>query len=186
MAHLQKFHAKLCLTVVGFLIFRNKVLLVKHKKLGIWLAPGGHVERDELAHQAVEREFWEETGVKVRVVQTFPLLSSVESEYVPAPFFMNLHWISEKNYHHRLKSANQNQRIISKKWSKGCEQHYVLGYLVKPVGKVKFTQNMAETDGIDWFTLDELQELETTEDIKNEVKLAFELSIKSKNYPLFT
>ncbi len=39
------------------------VLLVAHKKSGLWLAPGGHIEPDETLLQAVNREIQEELGV---------------------------------------------------------------------------------------------------------------------------
>ena len=52
------------------LLFRNsKVLLVKHKKLGeeYYVLPGGGVEKNESPSDAVVREFFEETGLKVKV-----------------------------------------------------------------------------------------------------------------------
>lgn len=179
MADLQKFHAKLCLTATGFLVHKNTVLLVKHKKLGIWLAPGGHVEKNELPHSAAEREFWEETGVKVRAIQQFPFLPSIESEYVPSPFCINLHWVAKENYTERLKSNRPHKRVKTEKWKRGCEQHYSLNYLVQPTEKhVTFKQNVEETDGIGWFHFDEVKDLETTEDIKNEVEYALRLNSK--------
>lgn len=39
------------------------VLLVAHKKSGLWLAPGGHVEPNETLWQTVNREIREELGV---------------------------------------------------------------------------------------------------------------------------
>lgn len=39
------------------------VLLVAHKKSGLWLAPGGHIEPDESLLQTVNREIQEELGV---------------------------------------------------------------------------------------------------------------------------
>ena len=40
-----------------------KVLLINHKKLGGWFAPGGHIELDEGPDAALEREVKEETGL---------------------------------------------------------------------------------------------------------------------------
>jgi 8-oxo-dGTP pyrophosphatase MutT (NUDIX family) len=42
----------------------QSILLVKHKGLGVWLPPGGHVEEDELPHIAALREAFEETGMQ--------------------------------------------------------------------------------------------------------------------------
>jgi len=44
------------------------VLLARHKKLNVWLPPGGHVEKDELPDDAVLREVYEETGVRAKIL----------------------------------------------------------------------------------------------------------------------
>ena len=44
------------------------VLLLFHRKLNCWLCPGGHVEADELPHQAVLREIREETGLQATLL----------------------------------------------------------------------------------------------------------------------
>lgn len=41
------------------------VLLHQHKRLGLWLPPGGHIEDGEEPHVAAAREAWEETGARV-------------------------------------------------------------------------------------------------------------------------
>lgn len=54
---------------------RSAVLLVLHRKVGLWLQPGGHVDDDDpsLAAAAL-REATEETGVAGLVVDPGPLL----------------------------------------------------------------------------------------------------------------
>lgn len=42
---------------------RRGVLLHRHRRLGRWLQPGGHLEPGELPAAAALREAWEETGV---------------------------------------------------------------------------------------------------------------------------
>lgn len=42
----------------------QKVFLIAHKKSGLWLAPGGHIDRGENLFQAVNREIEEELGLK--------------------------------------------------------------------------------------------------------------------------
>ena len=49
MAHI---HEKIDFTTSVFIVRNGKVLLHKHKKLGIWLQPGGHIELDEDPNQA--------------------------------------------------------------------------------------------------------------------------------------
>jgi ADP-ribose pyrophosphatase YjhB (NUDIX family) len=55
-------------TVAVFVVWEGKVLLHFHRKLGMWLPPGGHIERDELPDDAAVREVFEETGVEVELV----------------------------------------------------------------------------------------------------------------------
>jgi len=55
-------------TVAVFVVWEGKILLHRHRKLGMWLPPGGHIERDELPDEAAVREVLEETGVEVELV----------------------------------------------------------------------------------------------------------------------
>jgi 8-oxo-dGTP pyrophosphatase MutT (NUDIX family) len=55
-------------TVAVFVVWEGKVLLHLHRKLGMWLPPGGHIERDELPDDAAVREVFEETGLQVKLV----------------------------------------------------------------------------------------------------------------------
>ena len=55
-------------TVVVFVVWDGKVLLHLHRKLGMWLPPGGHIEPDELPDDAAVREVLEETGIEVELV----------------------------------------------------------------------------------------------------------------------
>ena len=43
----------------------RKVLLVEHRKLGVWLYPGGHIDPNETPDEALRREVLEETGLEV-------------------------------------------------------------------------------------------------------------------------
>ncbi len=179
-----------CFTAAGCLIKDGKVLLVKHKKLGIWLNPGGHIEPGELPHEAAEREFYEETGVFVEAywthIDSLPSSSKKvandQSEtrdfFTPNPIASNVHWISEKNYLARLEASKKDEKKYEKeeKWQKGCEQHLNFLYLVRPLGTIAITQNQTETDGIEWFTLQELEKIETKEQIRKEVALAFRVA----------
>ena len=54
-------------TVAVFVVWEGKVLLHFHRKLGMWLPPGGHIEQDELPDEAAVREALEETGVEVEL-----------------------------------------------------------------------------------------------------------------------
>ncbi|MCC6711442.1 MAG: NUDIX domain-containing protein [Candidatus Pacebacteria bacterium] len=179
-----KLPPKVCLTAAGFLVNDNKVLLVKHKKLGIWLAPGGHMEEDELPHQAAEREFWEETAIKVTAQSTLPLLpGTANSAYYPTPFSVNLHWISKELYQKRLASKTPEKRVTDKTWKLGCEQHLVFTYVVTAIAGVEFKQNVEETLGIGWFSKDDLKDLETIPEVRVEAAWVLAHQEKTKGSP---
>jgi 8-oxo-dGTP pyrophosphatase MutT (NUDIX family) len=55
-------------TVAVFVVWEGRVLLHRHRKLGLWLPPGGHIEEGELPDEAAAREVWEETGLRVELV----------------------------------------------------------------------------------------------------------------------
>lgn len=55
-------------TVAVFVVQDGKVLLHLHRKLGMWLPPGGHIEPGELPDDAAVREVFEETGLRVDLV----------------------------------------------------------------------------------------------------------------------
>lgn len=192
---------KLCYTAGGMLIHRNKVLLVKHKKLGVWLNPGGHIDENELPHQAAEREFFEETGVKVRAIDAIDILtkklgladkhdklmaglgfssaSVLEDSlsdplgFKPNPISTNIHWVNKESYDLRIKSKNPDLRYPTRIWKRGCEQHVGFLYLLEPTGSVEFSQNIEETDGIAWFGSHEISQLKTLDNVRDEIALGF-------------
>ncbi|MDE2143958.1 MAG: NUDIX domain-containing protein, partial [Elusimicrobia bacterium] len=53
-----------CFVVSAYAVREGKVLLIKHKKLGLWLAPGGHIDEGETPDEAALRELKEETGLE--------------------------------------------------------------------------------------------------------------------------
>ncbi len=55
-------------TVAVFVVCQGKVVLHRHRKLGLWLPPGGHIEQGELPDEAALREVMEEAGIAVELV----------------------------------------------------------------------------------------------------------------------
>lgn len=176
MLDLLSFHARICQTAGGFLIQDHKVLLVLHKKLNIWLAPGGHLEAGELPHQAAEREVWEETGVHVKAISPLPVIASTTNNYFPAPFVTNLHWVCKDNYDARVASNQPDQPHTTAIWPKGCEQHFNYLYMVEATEPIAIPRDPNESDDIGWFGLDDLATLNTSDNIRAEIKLALQLS----------
>ncbi|MHB1006481.1 MAG: NUDIX hydrolase [Chloroflexota bacterium] len=58
-------HPRRHFAVATFVVSGEKVLLLFHRKLAMWLPPGGHVEPSELPDEAAVREVAEETGVSI-------------------------------------------------------------------------------------------------------------------------
>jgi ADP-ribose pyrophosphatase YjhB (NUDIX family) len=52
----------------GYVVRNGKTLLLYHKKLKMWLPPGGHIDEGELPDEAVMREIKEETGLDVEIL----------------------------------------------------------------------------------------------------------------------
>lgn len=160
----------ICFTASGYLINDDKILLIKHKKLEVWLSPGGHLEEGELPHQAAQREFWEETGIKVEAI------GYESDDFMQVPFKSGLHWVCKENYDRR----KNNQKPLEQ-WKKGCEKHFDLGYIVEAVDGFDYKKNVEETDGIAWFTIEEIKQLETLEDVRKTIIKVFKL-VNKKNY----
>lgn len=56
-------------TATMFVVHDGETVLHEHDRLGLWLPPGGHIDRDELPHEAALREAEEETGLEVTLHQ---------------------------------------------------------------------------------------------------------------------
>src|SRR5690606_41880188 len=54
--------------VATFVVHGGRVLLLYHRRQGMWLPPGGHIEPNELPDDAAVREVFEETGIRVELV----------------------------------------------------------------------------------------------------------------------
>lgn len=56
----------------------GRTLLHRHRRLGLWLQPGGHVDGDELPAEGARRETFEETGLDARHPPDGPRLLHVD------------------------------------------------------------------------------------------------------------
>ena len=65
-------------TASAIVIGKRGTVLHLHKRLGIWLQPGGHIEPGELPHAAALREAEEETGLAVAHPMSGPLFFHID------------------------------------------------------------------------------------------------------------
>lgn len=72
-------------TATIFVAHDGQTILHEHKRLGLWLPPGGHVDRDELPHEAALREAAEETGLTVELLQEPAGIGSPTAQPLPMP-----------------------------------------------------------------------------------------------------
>lgn len=68
----------------------GETLLHDHKRLDLWLPPGGHVDRDELPHETALREAREETGLDLELVAERDDISSSTVRQLPQPRHLQL------------------------------------------------------------------------------------------------
>jgi 8-oxo-dGTP pyrophosphatase MutT (NUDIX family) len=66
-------------TASGIVMGERGVLLLKHRRLGIWVQPGGHIDAGEAPWEAALREVREETGLEV-AMRNQPLVAAALSQ----------------------------------------------------------------------------------------------------------
>ncbi|MGC9071620.1 MAG: NUDIX hydrolase [Acidilobus sp.] len=132
-----------CVVASGVLIEDGNVLLIRHEKLGVWIYPGGHVEPDETPSEAVVREFREETGLDVAPVGRLQRVGSGEAVDEVLPIAIL-------------------REIV--RYPTETHIHYDLIFRVKRVG--------GELRNGKWFSVSEVDSIETYENVRNVIKLA--------------
>ncbi len=133
-----------CVVASGVLIRDGKVLMIRHRRLGIYLYPGGHVENNETPLEAVTREFEEETGLRVEPIgPTRGIHKDENSVERPLP----------------LAILEETVRYPDE-----VHIHFDLVYLVRKVGgRLK--------EGV-WIDISEIDNIETYQNVREVVKLA--------------
>lgn len=74
-------------TASAIVVGPRGILLHRHKRLGIWLQPGGHINANELATNAAVRETEEETGIRADHFAGIPTLAHVDAHDGPRGHF---------------------------------------------------------------------------------------------------
>ncbi len=86
-------------TATTFIVFHNKVLLHFHRKLTVWLPIGGHIEDNELPHEAALREIQEEVGLPVTLYNPDHTLHFRDTPQVIRPYRIILEKVTEDHEH---------------------------------------------------------------------------------------
>lgn len=114
--------------------------MIKHKKTGKWLEPGGHIEPNEDPDAAAIRETYEETGVHVELIgDRLPT-----SNDFTRPLALQKHIVAEGH------------------------MHIDIVYLAYPIEPCTLHTNTEETDGVKWFSTEEItaNDFNTFDDVK--------------------
>jgi ADP-ribose pyrophosphatase YjhB (NUDIX family) len=134
-----------------YIIEQQRVLLIYHLKLCKWLPPGGHLELNETPSECARREALEETGLVVEFIRQENIwVNQWAAKSFERPYLCLLEEIPA------YKDTSQHQ-------------HIDFVYLARPIGGME-QQNSAETDGLRWFTLEEVELLELDVEIFSETR----------------
>jgi 8-oxo-dGTP diphosphatase len=71
-------HDKIDFTASAYIVHKDKILLLHHKKLDIWMQVGGHIELDEDPDTTIFREIKEESGLEVEILSDKPKIPDTE------------------------------------------------------------------------------------------------------------
>ena len=144
------------LTVSGYIIDNNKTLLVHHVKTGLWLPPGGHIEKNETPDEALIREIKQETGLDIKILNKIrvPQEGNI-MEQLAVPFYCNTH------------------KLIDHK-------HYCSFYVCEPLTK-NISLQLEEVKNAEWFSKEKLYEERIPVDVRNIGLLAFKKYEEIKN-----
>lgn len=131
-------------TVAVFVVADGRVLLHMHRKLGKWLPPGGHIERDELPDHAAVREVEEESGLSVDLVGPRGIPTDYQEQPVQlvVPAGIQLETITQDH------------------------EHIDLVYFARLQGETPDTLPSPVT-GFRWFRLEDLGSIPVTDEVRD-------------------
>lgn len=153
MAHIHTNSGEHDLTASAFVVRDDfpepRLLLHMHKKLGVLLQPGGHVELNENPWQAIEHELREETGYSfddLEILQPKGTLKSITNAWLhPQPVVVNTH-----NFD-----------------SDGIHKHTDISFAFVAYGEPTLLPEEGESRDLRWLSSEQLSQLDSTEIFEN-------------------
>ena len=147
-------------TASAYIFHEKKVLLIHHKKVRKWFGPGGHVDENELPHEAAIREAREETGLEIELMhdESVWITPQFNGKSVPRPAFMLLEKIppyKEQKEHFHIDCV----------------------YRARPFGG-EMIQHPEELLGMGWFSLEETASLEMFQETRDVLAQLFPLHLE--------
>ena len=139
----------------------QKVLLLWHKKLNVWLPPGGHTEQNETPQETAIRETLEETGFHVRILnpRNSELITDSNTKEMPKPI------------------AIMYERV---RYEIGEHEHFDMVYLAELDGNENSSVEDHEKTELRWFGEEDIHSLDTFDNVKEVLQRAFEVAKASK------
>ena len=126
-----------CASVFVVNPINHKLLLCHHKNFNRWVQPGGHIEKNEVPEETALRETYEETGVRIKLIgERFP---RVEDYIRPLE--------------------------IQKNRGKDGGLHVDITYVGIPLSQDLVIED-EEIDRCEWFSYEELNDIDVFPDIK--------------------
>jgi 8-oxo-dGTP pyrophosphatase MutT (NUDIX family) len=134
-------------TATVYVVNDGATALHEHRRHGIRIPPGGHVDRGELPHEAGLREVREETGLHATLLDDTPEIPSPDGETLPNP------------RHTLLYDINEHGGAVG-------HQHVDLIYYAEAEHRdIDPTEDEAEADAWAWYTPEDLRSSDIAEDV---------------------
>ena len=142
-------------TATTFVVHNERTLLLWHKKLNLWLPPGGHIEPNEIPDEAAIREVKEETGLDVQLMGSQKKMENVVFLHRPIAILLE-----------NISPVHQHVDLIYFAFVKG--------------GTLQL--NRQEAVELKWFSKHDLQSSDIAEDIRHLGSLAInDVNIEPNN-----
>lgn len=135
-------------TATVYIVNDGATALHHHKRLDLSLPPGGHVDRDELPHEAGLREVREETGLEATLLGEARQVDAPEGRPLPQPRHQMLYDI---NVH---ESGVGHQHIDS------------IYYAIVPSRDISSEAGEQDPDSWRWYTADALESSDLPPDVR--------------------